>query len=41
MKTLHYILAIIAVITVTADCLYAQRQKKTPATAGVFFIFLK
>lgn len=30
MKTLHYILAIIAVITVTADCLYAQRQKKTP-----------
>ena len=34
MKTLHYILAIIAVITVTADCLYAQRRQKTKVGAS-------
>jgi hypothetical protein len=34
MKILHYILVIIAVITVTADDLHAQRRKKTSVGAG-------
>lgn len=34
MKILHYILAIIAVITITADDLYAQKRKKTPVGAS-------
>jgi hypothetical protein len=34
MKILHYILAIIAVITVTADNLYAQKRKKAPVGAS-------
>lgn len=34
MKILHYILAIIAVITVTADNLYAQKRIKAPVGAS-------
>lgn len=33
MKILHHILVTLAVITITADCMYAQKRKKTPVGA--------